>query len=43
MKTLIITASLIASVLTGAISANAAERFDGAKFFSDVASRSSNH
>lgn len=43
MKTLILTASLIATVLAGALSAQAAERparFDGAKFFADVANRS---
>ena len=44
MKTLILTASLIASVLAGALSANAADRparFDGAKFFEDISNRAS--
>lgn len=43
MKTLILTASLIATVLAGALNAQAASKpmpFDGAKFFEDIASRS---
>ena len=42
MKTLILTASLIAGILAGSLSASAAprhEHFDGAKFFADVANR----
>lgn len=44
MKTVILTATLIASVLAGAIGASAAERpapFDGAKFFTEQTSRAS--
>ncbi len=40
MKTLILTASLVATVLVGALGANAADRrapFDGYKFFEEVA------
>lgn len=43
MKTLILTSTLIASVLAGALSASAAERkvpFDGAKFFQELSDRS---
>ena len=43
MKTLILTSTLIASVLAGALSASAADRpvrFDGAKFFQDLSDRS---
>ena len=43
MKTLILTATLVASVLASALTATAAERrvpFDGYKFFEDIASRS---
>lgn len=42
MKTVILTATLVASILAGALSANAAERrvpFDGAKFFADISNR----
>jgi hypothetical protein len=42
MKTVILTATLIASVLVSAIGANAADRtekFDGAKFFAEQANR----
>lgn len=42
MKTVILTTSLIASLLVGALSANAADRkpvFDGAAFFAENASR----
>lgn len=43
MKTVILTATLIASVLAGTIAASAADRtvrFDGAKFFAEQADRS---
>ena len=43
MKTLILTATLVASILAGALSTHAADRrmpFDGGKFFEDIASRS---
>ena len=43
MKTLILTASLVASILVSAIGVQAAERparFDGAKFFEDISNRS---
>ncbi len=42
MKTVILTATLIASVLVSAIGANAADRpakFDGAKFFAEQSDR----
>ena len=42
MKTVILTATLIASVLVSALGASAAERaptFDGAKFFAEQADR----
>lgn len=39
MKSLIIAASLIASVLVGTIGVSAAERFDGRAFFEDVSRR----
>lgn len=42
MKTVILTATLIASVLAGAVGANATDRpvkFDGAKFFAEQANR----
>ena len=44
MKTLAITTALIASILTAALTAQAAprlERFDGAKLFEDIANRAS--
>lgn len=44
MKTVIVTATLIASVLAGAVGASAADRpapFDGAKFFTEQTSRAS--
>ena len=43
MKTLILTATLVASVLASALTATAAERkpaFDGYKFFEDISNRS---
>ena len=43
MKTLILTASLVASILVSAIGAQAASRpmpFDGAKFFQELSDRS---
>ena len=40
MKSLIIAATA-ATVLASAFSVQAAERFDGAKFFEDIANRSS--
>ena len=42
MKTLVITASLVATVLVSALSAQAADRrmpFDGYKFFNDISNR----
>ena len=42
MKTLVLTATLVATVLASAFGAQAADRrapFDGYKFFEDVASR----
>lgn len=41
MKSLIIAASLIATVLAGTVGASAAERFNGAKFFEGVNSQAS--
>lgn len=43
MKTAILTASLVATILVSALGAQAADRrvpFDGHKFFADIASRS---
>ena len=43
MKTIILTTTLIASILASALTVQAAptaERFDGAKFFEDIANRS---
>lgn len=43
MKTLVLTATLVAAILANAIGAQAAPRsmpFDAAKFFEDVANRS---
>jgi hypothetical protein len=37
MKTLILTTTLVASILAGALTAQAADRFDAAKFFEEVA------
>jgi hypothetical protein len=42
MKTLVLTATLVATVLASALTAQAASRqvpFDGYKFFDDIASR----
>ncbi len=43
MKTLILTASLVATILASALSVQAADRkmtFDAGKFFDDIANRS---